>query len=171
MKAKTIPETWATEKPVVVFLVPAEGALTYVAVMNQLSLKVLGILGWAYDSLELYGMLAASAAHGKEEIYYLEENGIDTSRIALVMLWGDTAESVNFRLDITEGCGVGAIVLPRSGAILPTVRMPTIDGDWWYDAINQEHAATVYASLLVGGTDALDDPCPIVFVASPATWN
>jgi hypothetical protein len=55
--------------------------------------------------------------------------------------------------------------------LLPAVRMPSIDGDWWLDPLHQEYAITVFANLIRDGRVELDGSEPFTFVAGFNTWN
>lgn len=160
-----------TDKPTVVFMVPSEHPDVYAAVMNQLTVRVQKDLKWEPGTIELVGLIAATAEHGTEGIYFLDEMGISTRSLTLLVLWGETAASVDFEGKVPEECGVGAVILPETGVVLPTVRMPSLDGDWWIDPLHQAFAATTYASLVQNGRTELEGSEPFVFIASPSTWN
>lgn len=160
-----------TEKPIVVFMVPSEQPEVYAAAMNQLTVNVQRDLKWEPGAIELIGLIAATAEHGTEGIFFLEEMGVDTRSITLLVLWGETAESVTFDDKVQEECGIGSVVLPETGVVLPTVRMPPIDGGWWSDPLNQAYAAVTYASLVENGRTGRNKEDPFVFVACPYIWN
>ena len=157
--------------PTVAFLVPAERADDYAAIMNHLTRIVQENLKWPSGSIELIGLVAATAEHGAEGIYFLEEMGIDTRSITLLVLWGWTAASVEFEDTVSEACGAGTVILPETGVVLPTVRMPSLDSDWWDDPLHQAFAAVTYAGLVQNGRTELEGSEPFVFVACPYTWN
>lgn len=172
MSQKTKPDVWPTDHTVVVYLVPAERSFTYSLVMKQLTLRVLKDLGWTTDDIEVIGLVAATPQNGTESILFLEESGIDTRGVTLLMLWGETSRSVNLYGHVSEECGIGAVALPSTGVVLPTVLMPSIDTDWWKDPMHQEFAAVTYASMIRGHRRyVLDGSEPTTFVTYPATWN
>lgn len=160
-----------TEHPTVVFMVPSERPEVYAAVMNQLTANVQNDLKWEPGTIELIGLIAATAEHGAEGIFFLEEMGVDTRSLTLLVLWGETAASVKFEDMVSEECGVGTVILPATGVILPTLRMPSIDGDWWNDPLHQAYAAVTYAGLLQNGLAELEGDEPFVFISCPFTWN
>lgn len=164
-------KTWATDSPLVVFMVPAERTADYVTMMDTLTINVMNDLKWEPGSVESVGLIAASARAGIDGIFFLEEMGVDPRDITLLMLWGKTYECVGYQGYVSEECGVGTVILPKSGAVLPTLCMPSIDGDWWLDPLHQAYAAATYARLLENGRSELDGSEPYVFVANPATWN
>lgn len=157
--------------PTVVFLVPSERADEYATTMNNLTLVVQENLKWPSGSIELIGLVAATAEHGAEGIYFLEEMGIDTRSITLLVLWGWTAASVELNETVSEACGIGTVILPETGVVLPTVRMPSLEGDWWDDPLHQAFAAVTYAGLVQNGRAELEGSEPFVFIACPYTWN
>lgn len=160
-----------TEKPVVVFMVPSERQDEYAALMSRLTESVLEDLKMAHGSIELVGLIAATPDHGTKGIFFLEEMGIETRRIVLLMLWGETAASVKFEDSVPEECGVGRVILPETGVVLPTVRMPPLDGDWWNDPLHQAFAAVTYAGLLKNGRAEIESEETTVFIACPYAWN
>lgn len=170
MDQTTKPEIWPTDKPYVVFMVPAWRSGEYAVIMNRLILTVLRDLDWEPEDLEVLGLVATSPQHCTEGIYFLEQSGIDTRKITLLMLWGETAEW-RFGDTVSEECGVGTVILPETGVILPTVRMPSLNDDWWDDPLHQAYAATVFANLVQNGRSELDGSEPFVFVAGQHTWN
>lgn len=171
MTPKTKPEVWPTSKPFVVFMVPGEHSAEYAVVMNRLTSNVLDSLNWSHDSIEAIGLIAATPQHGTEGIFFLEESGVDTRAITLLMLWGNTAECVNFEDSVPEECGMGAVILTETGVVLPTVRMPSLESGWWSDPLHQEYAATVFASLLRDGRAKLNGTEPFIFVSGHYAWN
>lgn len=171
MTKQTKPEVWPTDKPYIVFMVPGERSDEYAMVMNKLTTSVLDDLGWAYDSVEAIGLIAATPQQGTEGLYFLEESGVDTRGVTLLMLWGDTAACVNFNNSVPEECGIGAVILTETGVVLPTIRMPSLEEGWWADPTHQEYAATVFASLIRDGRAKLDGSEPYVFVSGRHTWN
>lgn len=160
-----------TEKPTVVFMVPSVRAEEYAAIMNQLTVNVQDDLKLPSGSIELIGLIAATPEHGTEGIFFLEEMGVATRSLSLLVLWGETAASVKFEDTVSEDCGVGVVILPETGVVLPTLRMPSIDGDWWHDPLHQAYAAVTYAGLVQNGSAELEGSEPFVFVACPYTWN
>jgi hypothetical protein len=171
MTQKTKPEVWPVDRPFVVFMVPAERAIDYAEAMNQLTVNLLSDLNWAPDEIEIVGLISASPDHGAEGLFFLEEMGVDTRKITLLMLWGAAADCVNFDGYVVEECGIGTVILPETGVILPTVRMPSLDGDWWTDPLHHAYAATIFESLVQDGRARLDGTEPFVFVTLPNTWN
>lgn len=152
-------------------MVPGERAVEYGIMMNRLTTSVLDDLGWAYDSVEAIGLIAATPRHGVEGIMFMEELGIDTRSVTLLVLWAETAECVNFENYVPEACGIGAVILTATGVVLPTVRMPSIEHGWWAEPLNQEFAATVYTSLIRDGRAELDEGAPFVLVSGAHAWN
>jgi hypothetical protein len=167
----TKPEIWPTDRPCVVFMVPAERSIEYGAIMQRITGRVIEDLHWSPLYMELIGLISSSPQHGTDGIFFLEDIGIDTRKVTLLMLWGDTAKSVHFENDVPEECGVGTVILPATGVLIPTVRMPNIDGDWWTDPLHQEYAITVFASLVRDIRTELDGSEPFVFVTGHHTWN
>lgn len=165
------PEIWPTEEPFVVFMVPAEHQMEYALTMKALTTSVLNNLGWGYDSVKVIGLISSSPQHGTENLVFLEEMGVDTRSITLLMLWGDTAESVNFTNIVPEECGVGVIILPETGVSLPTVRMPALEEGWWFNPDHQEYAISVFADMIRNGRMELDGSEPSTFVSNPYIWN
>ncbi len=139
--------------------------------MNRLTANVLNDLKWEHDAIEAIGLISATPQHGVEGIFFMEEMGVDPRAVTLLMLWGETAECIKFDEHVPEECGLGAVILPATGVILPTVRMPSLDNDWWVEPLNQAFAATVFASLVVDGRAEVGDTDPFVFVTPHATWN
>jgi hypothetical protein len=88
-----------------------------------------------------------------------------------LMLWAETAESAQMQDTVAADCGIGAIILPETGVKIPTVRMPSIEGDWWLDPLHQAYAAVTYASLVQNGREELDGTEPYAFIACPHIWN
>lgn len=158
-------------KPAVVFMVPSERPDDYAIFMNQLTIDVQEDLRLPSGSIELIGLVAATAEHGAEGIFFLDEMGVETRSLTLLVLWGETAASVNFEDTVPENCGVGTVILPATGVVLPTVRMPSLDGDWWHDPLHRAYATVTYAGLVRNGTAELEGSEPFVFVACPYTWN
>lgn len=171
MTRQTKPEVWPTDKPFVVFMVPAERSVEYALIMKTLTTSVLDDLNWAYDSVDTIGLVAATPRHGTEGLLFLEEMGVDTRSVTLLMLWGDTAECVNFVDNVPEECGIGVVILAETGVVLPTVRMPSIDDNWWLDPSHQEYATGVFTSMIRDGRMELSGEEPFVFVSSRYAWN
>lgn len=170
MGQRTQSRTWMTNKPTVVYMVPSVRPHVYATAMGRLTNSVQADLGWEPGSIELIGLIAATAEHGTEGIYFLEEMGVDTRSLTLLVLWGETAEAVKFEDRVSEECGIGGVVLPETGVVIPTVRMPSVDSDWWNDPLHQAFAAVTYAGLVQDGRSQLDGD-PYVFIAGPHTWN
>ncbi len=66
----------------------------------------LTLLGMEVGSIETIGLVAATAEHGTEGIYFMEEMGINTRSITLLILWGDTIDAVALRDKIPEDWGI-----------------------------------------------------------------
>lgn len=171
MNQKTKPEVWPTDRPYIVFLVPANHAGGYAAAMNQLLNNVLLDLGWGSDSVEMIGFVSASPRHGVEGLFFLEETGVDTRRVTLLMLWAEAGDCINWDGLVPEECGVGRVVLPATGAVIPAVRMPSLESDWWSDPLHEAYAETVVARLIQDGRPNLTGKEPFAFVTPTATWN
>lgn len=171
MAQKTRPEIWKTERPTVVYMVPAVGAIVYASIMNQLTISITKSLNWEPGTIDLIGLVATSPESGAAGICFLEESGIDTRSLTLLVLWGDTADAVEFNGLVSEECGVGKVILPETGVVLPTVRMPSIADDWWMDSFHQEYATAIYSRLVEKGKEDLQPDDPHVFVALPHVWN
>jgi hypothetical protein len=165
------PHHGPTDKPFVVFMVPAESATEYAFIMNRLTKTVLDDLSWDHDSVELIGLTSSSVKHGTEGIFFLEDMGIDTRGITLLMLWGETAESVGMHHLVSEECGIAAVILTETGVILPTVAMPRLEDGWWADPLHQDYAATVFTGLLRDGRAILNEDAPSIFVTGRHAWN
>lgn len=170
MSQRTKSKVWTVEKPTVVFLVPSTNPETYGAVMNQLTVNVQRDLGWEEGSIELIGMVAESARHGIEGLYFLEELGVDTRTLTLLVLWGETSDAIPFEDDVPEACGIGRVALPETGVVLPTIRMPSVFNEWWRTPFNREFAISTYASLIQDGRAQLPE-APCVFVSRRSDWN
>lgn len=171
MAQKTRPDIWKTERPTVIYVVPAIGAEVYASIMNQLTVNVARSLNWDPGTIDLIGLVAASPQDGAEGICFLEQSGIDTRSLTLLVLWGNTADAVEFNDLVSEDCGVGKVILPETGVVLPTVRMPSIVDGWWLDAFHQEYAEAIYARLVEKGKEDLQPDDPHVFVSLPHVWN
>jgi hypothetical protein len=158
-------------KPTVVFMVPSDRPDEYAAAMNQLTVQVQEDLKWEPGSIELIGLIAATPDHGAEGIYFLEEMGVPTRSLTLLVLWGETASSVKFENSVPEACGTGTVVLPETGVVLPAVRMPPLGDAWWNDPLHQAYAIVTYTGLVKNGSTELEGTEPSVFIASPYAWN
>jgi hypothetical protein len=165
------PKVWPTDKPFIVFMVPGERSIEYASIMNSLITDVLSDFKWPSDAVDAVGLIASTARHGTEGIFFLEEMGVDTRSVTLLILWAETAESVNFVDVVPEECGIGAVILSATGVVLPTVRMPSLDDGWWEDPLHYEYASTVLASLIRDGRTELSGAEPFVFVTGTNTWN
>lgn len=152
-------------------MVPSVRAEDYATMMNRLTSNVQEDLKWPDGAIDLIGLAAATAEHGAEGIYFLEELGVDTRSLTLLVLWGETASSVKFEDTVDEACGVGTVILPATGVVLPTVRMPPLEGGWWDDPLHQAYAAVVYTGLVENGKAELEGTEPYAIVAAPHTWN
>lgn len=173
MGTLTNPKVWPTDKPLVVFLTPGVEAHQYAALMVVLINQALEELGWDSDRIEVVGLIAPTAQSGTEGIRFLDEIGVDSRRVELLVLLGETADSVQFGDDVPYECGIGFVVLPESGAIIPAIRMPAIDDGWWLDALHQQYASTTFTGLL---RDGKLHPSPehsehVVFISDTAFWN
>lgn len=170
---RTKSKIWVNSTPRVVFMVPSEHHEAYALFMKMLTREVEKDLGWEPDTIELIGLIAATAQHGTEGILFLEELGVNTRRLTLLILWADTAASVKFEKLVSPECGVGTVILPETGVVLPTLRMPSLDGDWWSDPLHQEYATVMYEELVQNGRTkaAAFTVEPQVFIATPQTWN
>lgn len=171
MNQTTKPEIWPIDKPFIIFMLPGFRAVEYASAMNQLVVSALHDLGWDVDDIDLLGFIAATPQHGAEGIYFLEDSGVDTRSISLIMLWGETAGAVDSGNIIPEECGIGTVVLPATGAIIPTLRMPTLDYGWWDDPLHLEYAVTVFANMIRDVRYERDGTEPVSFMTLPATWN
>lgn len=171
MNQKTKPDIWPTDKPFIVFMVPTWRADEYQELMTKLTVSVLQDLGWESDDIEMLGLLSHSIKSGTEGLYFLDENGVNTRSITVLMLWGDTANSVNFDGYVSEECGIGKVIFPNTGAVIPTVRMPSLESNWWSDALHMEYAVTVFAEMIRDGRMELDGTEPFVFVTEKWHWN
>lgn len=166
------PTVWSShEKPFIVFMVPADRAQHYAVAMQELATSALVDLKWSMDSIDIIGLMSSNAHHGTECIYFLEDNGVNTRSITLLMMWGETAECVGFDELVPEECGVGSIVLPETGAVLPVIRMPSLDSEWWSDPVHKAYATTSFTRMFEHGRVDSDFSKPFVFVAAPQTWN
>lgn len=171
MNQTTKPDIWPIDKPLVVYMVPAARSIEYSVVMSQLTARVLTDLGWSKDAVEFVGLISASPQHGTEGICFLEDSGVDTRAVSLLMLWGDTSDAVSFEGHVSEECGIGRVILPHTGAMIPTVRMPSIDTDWWREPIHQEYAVSVYTNMIRDGRYEMDGSEPFTFVHTLDAWN
>lgn len=160
-----------TSRPTVVYMVPPSKPEIYASVMGHITASVIEELNWEPESIDLIGLVAATAEHGMEGIYFMEEIGINTRGVTLLVFWGETAASVTFDEKVPEECGIGGVVLPETGAVMPAMRLPALDSDWWYDPLHVEYAAVMYAGLVQDGKSKLSQEEPRVFVASRSTWN
>ncbi len=150
---------------------PSERADDYATVTKSLTEAVQHDLKWDDDSIDCIGLTAATVEHGTEGIFFLDELGVNTRSITLLILWGWTAECAKLHDTVSEACGIGTVILPETGVVLRTVRMPSLDGDWWEDPLHQALAVSVYTGLVEHGKAELDGSEPYVHIASPATWN
>lgn len=171
MAPTTKPEVWPADRPYVVYMVPADRLTEYAAIMLTMTRRVIEDLGWEPGSIETMGLISPSVQKGAEGILFLEDHGVDTRRVTLMVLWGETADSVNFTNVVSEECGIGVVVLPETGAMLPTVRMPALGNGWWSEEIHQEYAVSVYTDLIRDGRPELDGSEPTMFMAKTGTWN
>ena len=165
------PKVFITKNPIVVFMVPSENSGIYAALTDQLTASVQEYLEWGPESIELIGLIAATAEHGAEGIFFLEEMGVNTRSIALLVLWAETAKSVNFNNSVSEYCGTGTVILPETGVVLPTVRMPSGRGEWWSDSEHYSYAVSTYAGLIQNGLSEMDGTEPHSFITGSNTWN
>lgn len=171
MTIRTKSRIWMTNKPTVIFMVPPTNHEIYAEVMNQLTMIVIKDLNWKPDSINLIGLISSTAEHGVEGIYFLEEMGIDTRSLTLLILWGKTSDVFPPDKKISSACGVGGVVLPDTGVILPVVCMPSIESKWWHDPLHQEFAAVTYAKMIQDGKSKLESSEPYVFFSNCALWN
>lgn len=165
------PEVWPVKRPFVVFMIPAEHATDYAITMSTILTNVAADLQLDPDNVDTLGLIAATAQHGTEGIFFLEEMGVDTRSVTLLILWGETADAVNFGDAVPEECGLGAVILTETGAVIPTVRMPSLNGDWWDDPVHREYAEIVLSNLMRDGRPELDGSEPYVFVSGHHIWN
>lgn len=172
MTQKTKPEIWPTDKPFVVFMVPVDRAQEYGTMMNRLLMSVLYDLKWEPGSIETFGLIVSTPQNGIENLYFLEEIGVSTRTVTLLMLWGETAMCVDFQHVVPEACGVGKVIFPGTGVVLPAVRMPSLNGNWWDDPLHREFAAITITNLVRDKRRVeFDGSEPYNFVTRTATWN
>ena len=145
--------------------------MKYAALMNHLTEVALHDLGWEAGTIETIGLIASSPDQIVEGLYFLDDLGIDSRCVTLTILWGDTAEVVGLGSVVPIECGHGFVALPRSGVVLPALRMPSIEGDWWFDPMHQAYAEVSYAEMLRDGRVRRENEEPMVCIATAETWN
>lgn len=172
MNQTTKSKVWPTDRPFVVYMVPAEYASRYAAAQKQLLTNVLIDLGWDAGSVDLFGLSSPSDRAGAENLFFLEEIGIETRRVTLLVLWAETAGCIpNFDQLVSEECGVGKIILPATGVVLPVLRLPSLLDGWWSDPMHEAYAESVFAQMIQDGRVSLTGDEPFTFVTHSATWN
>lgn len=154
-----------------IYMVPYTRAEDYASVTYQLMVAVQKNLGLGDGEIELIGLVASTALNGTEGIYSLEESGVDTRSLSVLILWGETNSSVDFQGAVSTECGVGKLILPATGVVLPTVLLPSLEGDWWLNSFNQTYAIALLTRLVKNGKDELDGSEPFVMIAGAHTWN
>jgi hypothetical protein len=164
----TEPDLWQ-DKPTVVFMTPDANVDIYVGLMALLTMNVQKELGWEPRSIQLIGLISKSTELGTQGLYLLGETGVKPSNLKLLVLWGNTAACARFDEDVADDCGTGTVIMPESGVILPAMRLPGVEADWWYENIHQEYAIFSYASLMRDGV--VEEDAPHVFIANANVWN
>lgn len=170
MSQTTKPKVWPTDRPFVVYMIPPERSADYAIVMDALATGAVEDLKMDPEGIEMVGLIANTPRHGTEGLYFLGDMGIEPRRVTLLVLWGETAECVNFQ-EIPEECGLGTVILVEPGVVIPTVRMPSLVGDWWEDPIHLEYASIVLTNLIRNGRDELTGEEPFVLVGNRNSWN
>jgi hypothetical protein len=171
MRAATEVEVWPTETPFVVYIIPDDEPMKYAAAMYHLTNSVHADLGWEHDTIETVGLIATSPQHVKEGLYFLDEFGIDPRSITLLMMWGDTAEIIGFAGEVPIECGTVFVALPRTGVVLPVLRMPALSGDWWLNPLHQSYAEVSYAEMVREGRIKTTGEEHMVCIAPKSYWN
>jgi hypothetical protein len=171
MVTTTQAEVWPTDDPLVIYIVPGDDPDRYAALMNHLTDIVQKDLGWDDGTVETIGLIASTPEQVTEGLYCLEDFGIDTRRITLMILWGDTADPIGLGRAVPVECGHGFVALPRSGVVLPAMRMPAIDGDWWFDPLHQVYAEVSYGEMVRNGRVRNTGSERIVCISTKAIWN
>lgn len=147
----TRPEVWPTTIPFVVSIVPTDGVEVYGFVIRRLIGHTEESLNWPEESISHVGLIATSIEHGTESIMFMEEMGVSSRSITLMLLWGETSDCVGFDDTISPECGMGFVSLVRTGVLLPALRMPSLESGWWGNRLNQQFAAVTVANALRDG--------------------
>lgn len=155
----------------ILFMVPSELSISCAALMEQVTQGAFEVAGLDSESTERIGLISPSSQHGREGVAYLEEMGTDPRDIVLVVMWGDTAESVGLEDSVSITGGVGFVALQRSGVILPVLRFPEAGDHWWTDPDNEAYAIEVYAEMIQGGRIRPWDGSTVRLFAYPHIWN
>lgn len=164
-------EVWPTDEPLVVYIVPADEPMKYAALMNHLTESVQTDLGWPENTVETIGLIAATPEQVTEGLFSLDDFGIDTRRITLMIMWGDTAENIGLAGKVPVECGHAFVALPKTGVVLPIMRMPAVDGDWWLDPMHQAYAEVSYVEMVRDGRVRTTGSEHMVCISTSAMWN
>lgn len=162
---------WPTDRTFVVFVVPGEDPVENSALINKITLSTLRDLRWELDDIEMLGIIANPQDHGAAGIYFLDDMGIDTKSITLLLLVGNVSDSISFSESVSPDCGLGYVVLPESGAIIPTLRIPDTNDTWWDEPLHMEYACVTLAEMIRNGRIGYQRSEHVVFLADPSFWN
>ena len=166
-----MPRPWLTDNHTVVYMVPPERPNVYATLMKTLTKDAESELKLVPESIDLIGFVVSDSHAGGEGLVFLEEMGIDTRRLSLLVLWAEAAAAVKFEDRVSKECGFGLVILPATGVMLPTMRMPSVDTNWWLDPLHQAYAAMSYAGLLKNGRDEMTGDEPATSIAPTRMWN
>lgn len=145
--------------------------MRYAALMNHLTTAVQNDLGWDDGTVETVGLIAATPEQVTEGLFCLDDFGIDSRRITLMIMWGDTAETIGLGERVPIECGHGFVALPRTGVVLPVLRMPPIEGDWWLDPMHQVYAEVSYGEMVRDGRVRATGNEQMVCISTSSMWN
>lgn len=171
MQPTTNVEVWPTEDLLVVYIVPPGDPMVYAALMNALTENAQVDLGWDKGSIETMGLIASSPAQVTEGLFCLDDIGIDSRRVTLIVMWGDTAEPIGLGEKVSVECGLGFVALPRTGVVLPVLRMPSPDGEWWLDPLHQAYAEVSYVEMVRGGRVRRTGQEYVACISTSNMWN
>lgn len=167
------PSVWQTDGTTVVYMVPAEYSESCGIIMYQLTEVVERDLQWERETIELVGVIADTVRGGIEGLLFLGElSDVDSRDVTVLILWGDVpAEASGLKDVLDEELGIGHVVLPETGAIVPVLRFPPVENGWWLDAGNVSSAAYAYREMVEGGRKTLDKGDAETFVTRDYVWN
>lgn len=171
MGTTTQAEVWPTDEPLVVYIVPAGDPMVYAALMNHLTEAVQSDLGWEDGTVETIGLIASTPGQVTEGLFSLDDFGIDSRRITLLVMWGDTADPIGLGERVPIECGHGFVALPKTGVVLPVLRMPAIEGDWWLDPMHQAYAEVSYGEMVRDGRVRNTGVEHMVCISTSSMWN
>jgi hypothetical protein len=170
MNLATQTEVWPTNTPLVVSIAPASDPIRHFALMKILTDAVQDDLGWGEDVIENIGLTASTPEQVTEGLYFLDDLGIDPRMVTLLVMWGETFDATGFNEDVPVECGTGFIALPKSGVVLPVLRLPSV-GDWWLDPLHQVYAHVTCAEMVREGRVRPTGDEPMTMIDSQAIWN